>query len=376
MLINLKQLNFEQLEEFFTSIGESKYRAKQLFKWIYKKRINSFDNMSDLSLKLREKLKKNAYISQLKLIEHKVGAGLAPARTADTEKYLFELEDGNLIEAVLMKYEEDLGVGRLTVCISTQVGCPLDCSFCATGKSGFIRNLEFYEIVDQVLYIESTLDSNIERIGNVVLMGMGEPLLNYDNVMKAVRLMNHPEGLSIGARHIAISTAGIVPGILKLADEDIQFKLAVSLHSADDEKRSKIMPVNKKYSLKKLIEAVKKYQKKSGRRVLFEYALIKDFNDSPEDIIKLRDLVKDISCMINIIPVNPVRCSLSNGVNVIKHGMSMQPPSSAEVKKIKQMMEDCGLKVTVRKSRGQDIDGACGQLRGRIQKTEDRSPNK
>jgi len=347
MKINLKQLDFAQLEEFFTSIGQSKYRAKQLFKWLYKKGASSFDDMSDLSLKLREELKKTAYVSWLKLIEHKIN------KNKDTEKYLFETEDGNLIESVLIKYEEDLGVGRLTACISTQIGCALDCSFCATGKSGFIRNLEPYEIVDQILYIQNNLDENTERVGNVVLMGMGEPLLNYDNVIKAVKLINYPEGLSIGARHIAVSTAGIVPGILKLADEDMQIKLAISLHTADDEKRSKIMPVNKKYPLKKLIDAVEKYQKKSGRRIMFEYALIKDFNDSKEDIIKLKDLVKDIDCVINIIPVNQI-C-----------GDKFIPPMPAEIKKIKEMMEDYGLKVTVRKSRGQDISGACGQLAGK-----------
>lgn len=346
MKTNLKQLDFTQLEEFFTSIGQSKYRAKQLFKWIYKKGASSFNDMSDLSLKLREELDKTAYISRLKLIERKIN------KNKDTEKYLFETEDGNLIESVLMKYEEDLGVGRFTACISTQIGCALDCSFCATGKSGFIRNLEAHEIVDQLLYIQSNLDENAERVGNVVLMGMGEPLLNYDNVMKAIKLINHPEGLSIGARHIAISTAGILPGILRLADENIQVKLAVSLHTADDKKRNKIMPINKKYPLERLIEAVKEYQEKSGRKVMFEYAIIKDFNDSKEDMIKLRDLVKDIDCVINIIPVNQI-C-----------GDKFIPPLPAEVKKIKQMMEDYGLKVTVRKSRGQDIDGACGQLRG------------
>lgn len=368
-MVNIKSLNFTQLEEFFALIGENKYRAKQIFKWIYRKGVESFDEMSDLGLKLREKLKKNAYISQLKLIEHRVGASGALARKKnDTEKYLFETEDGNLIEAVLMRYEEDLGIGRVTVCISTQVGCALDCSFCATGKSGFIRNLEHYEIVDQILQIQNLVRDKEERIANIVFMGMGEPLLNYDSVINAIKLINHSEGLNIGVRHIAVSTCGIVPGILKLADEDMQFKLAVSLHAADDKKRTDIMPINKKYPLRELVKAIKIYQEKSKRRVVFEYALIKGFNDSQEDIIKLADLVKDINCMINIIPVNTIQPVGANGVRLIKVDLSLQPPSPVEIKKIRQMMQDSGLKVTVRKSRGQDIDAACGQLRGRKNK--------
>lgn len=358
MKINLKALDYHQLEDFFESTAEARYRAKQLFKWIYKKGVSSFDDMTDLSAKLKAKLKNIAYISELKLVERKISGN------KDTEKYLFELEDGNTIESVLMRYEEDLGIGRVTACVSTQAGCAIGCSFCATGKSGFTRNLEFHEIVDQVLQIQNMANNHQERICNIVFMGMGEPLLNYDNVMKAIRVINHPEGLSVGVRHFAISTCGIIPGILKLADEEMQVKLAVSLHIADDKKRTEIMPINAKYPLKELIEALKTYQKKTKRRIVFEYAPIKDFNDSEEDIKQFAELIKDIKCLVNIIPVNPVRYLPSNGVNEIS-GSEFCPPQREKVKKIKEIMERCGLKATLRKSRGSDIDGACGQLRGR-----------
>ncbi|MFH1454429.1 MAG: 23S rRNA (adenine(2503)-C(2))-methyltransferase RlmN [Armatimonadota bacterium] len=351
MKINLKKLNIDELKDFFSSIGEKPYRAKQVFKWIYTKGVDSFEEMTDLGKSLKDKLSKSATISKLKLLEKKTSSN------NDTEKYLFELEDGELVEAVLMRYEEDLGFGRVTLCISTQVGCSLDCSFCATGKSGFIRDLTFYEIADQVLQIQKIIKDTHDRIANIVVMGMGEPFLNYDNVMKAVRILNDPDGLCIGARHITISTCGIIPGILKLAEEEMQVKLAISLHTADNEKRTELMSINKKYPLKDLMYAIKTYQEKTKRRVTFEYVLIKGFNDSQNDIKKLVELTGGIKCIVNIIPVN------NTG------DKKFELPAPKDINRVRQLMEDAGLNVTVRKSRGGDIEGACGQLKAKREKS-------
>lgn len=345
MKINLKSLDFASLEKFIATLGEKPYRAKQLYKWIYNKGVSDFNEMTDLNLAFREKLEETAQISNLKLANEQL------SKNGDTEKFLFSLADGQAIESVLMRYEEDLGIGRVTVCISTQVGCAFGCKFCASGKNGLIRNLESFEIVDQIIQIKNIIKDKEERIANVVLMGIGEPLQNYKNVIKAVRLINSPEGLAIGARHISLSTCGLVPEIINLAKEKIQIKLAVSLHAALDDKRNYLMPVNRKYPLKKLIEACKKYQEISNRRITFEYALIKGFNDTLQDIEDISKLLRGLDCLVNIIPLNNVK------------DFKRSAPTDFQIKKFSEDLIKKGISATVRKYRGADIEAACGQLR-------------
>jgi 23S rRNA (adenine2503-C2)-methyltransferase len=273
------------------------------------------------------------------------------SRRKDTAKYLFALEDGNSVETVLMKYDEHLGPGRRTLCVSTQVGCRMGCSFCASAAGGFRRDLLAWEIVDQVLQVQKEIDPLAERVANVVLMGMGEPLANYDNSLKALRLMSHGDGLAIGWRHLAISTCGLVSGIRKLAGEHLPIRLAVSLHSARDDVRSRIMPINRKYPLRALMEACRAYQQETERRITFEYALMRDLNDSLEDARLLGDLLKDMHALVNLIPLNEVQ------------GIPFHRSRKDRVARFAQILETYGLKVTIRRERGTDIAAACGQLR-------------
>lgn len=344
---DLKGLDTSEMEDFFVSIGEKPFRAKQMIKWIYQKGECDFDRMTDIGKKLREKLRSSAEVSSLKILRHQISA------CGDTEKFLFELKDGNCIESVIMSYEDHIGPSRLTACISSQVGCAMGCAFCATGKSGFTRNLSAGEIADQVIAIQREIAPSERRIANVVLMGMGEPLMNYDNVLKAIRLMNCAEGIGIGIRHIAISTCGLVPGINRLADEGIQTKLAVSLHSPFDESRSEMMPVNRKYPLPELMKALRNYQKKTGRRVTFEYAMIDGVNDGLDSAERLAELLSGLTSLINLIPLN----------NVTEYRAGRSP--EGRIERFKSYMESRGIRTTVRKERGHDIDAACGQLRKR-----------
>ncbi len=345
---NLKGMTKEELYSFFEEIGEKSFRGLQMTKHMYQRGISDFDEMTDFGKKLRDKLKNIAYIEDIKTLRHLISS------QKDTEKFLFGLSDGNCLESVIMSYEDHIGPSRLTACISTQVGCLMGCSFCATGKSGFIRNLTAGEIADQIIQMQKIIAPSERRIANVVMMGMGEPMLNYDNVMKAVDIINCAEGIAIGMRHIAISTCGIIPGIKKLAKEGIQVKLAVSLHSPFNEIRSKIMPINKKYPLPELMKALKEYQEITGRRITFEYAMIDGVNDDINSAEELARILEGFTALINLIPLN----------NVTEYGKKRS--TDEKIEKFKSFMENKGIRTTIRKERGTDINAACGQLRKKV----------
>jgi len=336
--INLKALWIEELESFLDKLGEKKYKAKQLAKWIYNKGVTDFEEMTDLSKDLRRKLSEVAYIGKLKLTRKQV------SKIDQTEKFLLELFDDKRIETVLMR--EKNGV---TVCISTQVGCALNCIFCATGKSGFERNLSAGEIVDQIIAVKGYLKED-EKITNIVIMGMGEPLLNYENTVKAIRIIQSELGLSISAKRITLSTSGIAPEIYKLADERLKIKLALSLNAPDDELRRKLMPITKKYPLSEVLEALKYYAKKNDIRITFEYVLIKDVNDSEEQALKLAKLIRGITCKINLIPYNPIK------------ECPYKKPDEETLMKFRDILYPRAPAVTLRRSKGEDIQAACGQL--------------
>ena len=288
---NIKDYNLEDLKNLFIEMDEKSFRAEQVFKWIYVENVNSFSEMTNLSKDLREKLDKEFTFNNfniIKKLEAKDG----------TKKYLFDILDGNAIETVLMEYKHGF-----SICVSSQVGCKMGCKFCASTGIPYIRNLTSGEIVEQILAVER--DASV-KISNIVFMGIGEPLDNYDNVIKAIRIINNQKGLNIGARHISISTSGIVPRIYKLAEENIQCTLSISLHSADNDKRSEMMPVNNAYNIQELIKACKDYIKITNRRVSFEYALAKDNNDNLEDAKKLANLLKGMLCHVNLIPINKI----------------------------------------------------------------------
>lgn len=347
-LIDLKGKTLTELEDFAKSIGESAFRGRQLFKWIYNKSESDFSKMTDIGKALREKLRSVSYVSYLKLVE-KISS---PNR--DTEKFVFQLSDGNFIETVLMRYEEHLGFGRCTLCISSQAGCAQGCHFCASGKYGLIRNLETQEIIDQVIQCQNYLNTTDERIANVVVMGIGEPLMNYNNLIKSIHLINHGGGIAIGMRHIAVSTVGIPPLIKKLAQENLHIRFALSLHAPDDETRDKIMPINKKYPISELMEACRYYQEITDRRITFEYMLIEGLNDSKEQARQLGKLLRGIHSMVNLIPHNSIE------------GSPYKKPSRERCNAFAKELSRFCLKVTFRNERGVNIDAACGQLRNRI----------
>ena len=333
---NIKDYNLEQLKDELESLGEKKYRAEQIFKWIYVDKVNSFDEMTNLSISLREKLKNNYSINNFKVIKRQVSSD-------GTQKFLFDILDGNAIESVLMKYHH----GN-TICVSSQVGCKMGCKFCASTGIKFVRSLSAGEIVEQVLAVER---ESGEKISNIVFMGIGEPLDNYDNVIHAIRILNNPKGLNIGARHISVSTSGIVPRIYDLAKENIQCTLSVSLHATNNEKRSQMMPISKKYSIEELIKACKDYINITNKRISFEYALAKDNNDNLEDAKQLVSLLKGMLCHVNLIPINKIE----NG-NFVKS-------SNENIIKFRDYLNDNGIVATIRRELGSDIDAACGQLR-------------
>lgn len=333
---NIKNYSEEELKEKLIAIEEKPYRVEQILKWIYKERVYSFDDMTNLSIDLREKLKKQFYIGNLNILEKQ-------SSKDGTKKYLLDLMDGNAIEAVLMEYKH----GR-TICVSTQVGCKMGCKFCASTGIAFIRNLTSGEIVEQILTIEK--DENI-RISNVVYMGIGEPLDNYENVVKSIKMINNPKMLNIGARHISISTSGIVPKIYDLANENIQCTLSISLHSSNDKKRSELMPINNTYNIQELMKACKYYITKTKRRVSFEYAIAKEENDHIKDAEELVKLLRGVLCHVNIIPIN----GIENG----KYTKS----TDNNIVKFKDYLNEKGIVATIRRELGSDIDAACGQLR-------------
>ncbi len=333
--INLKGLTLEELEQFVLSIKEKKFRAAQLFAWIYRRNVLSFDVMTDMSKSLREKLENMAYIGQL------TASNIQKSTLSETQKFLFQLNDGLFVESVLMVEEK-----RRTVCLSSQVGCALGCTFCATGTLGFKRNLETWEIIDQFLAIQRLTGVDIS---NIVIMGMGEPFLNYEAVLKACHLFNHPDGTAIGNRRIVISTSGIIPQIYRFTDEKQPFKLAISLNSPFDNQRSSIMPINKHHPLERLIEAARYYAKKSRQRITFEYVLLKNVNTRQEDADQLKKLLSGIPCKINLIPYNAIPDS-------------NWQPTIEEVEKFYSYFLNFPAVVSIRWSKGQDIQAACGQL--------------
>ncbi|MBE0068317.1 MULTISPECIES: 23S rRNA (adenine(2503)-C(2))-methyltransferase RlmN [Thermoanaerobacterium] len=334
-MVDLKNMTIDELEKFFIDIGETKYRAKQVFQWIYRG-VTNFDDMTDLKKELRQKLKNIAYISSLKIARKLV------SDVDETAKYLFLLEDENIVEGVAIKYS----FGN-TSCISTQVGCNMKCSFCASGIEGKARNLNASEMVDEVLI----MNNDYGKISNIVLMGSGEPFDNYDEVMKFIKIVNNPFGMSIGIRHITISTCGIVPKIYDFANEGLGVNLSISLHAPTDDLRTQLMPINKVYPIKDLIKACKYYIDKTHRRVTFEYSLIKDVNDSYEMSVKLSKLLKGLLCHVNLIPINYVG------------EIGYKKADNGKIMAFKNTLEENGITCTVRRELGSDIDAACGQLR-------------
>lgn len=333
---NIKDYDLEELKNELKQIGEKPFRAEQIFKWLYQDKVKEFDEMTNLSLQLREKLKENYTICNYKILKKQ--------KSKDgTIKYLFDVLDGNAIETVLMSYHHGY-----SLCVSSQIGCKMGCKFCASTGINFIRNLTSGEIVEQILAVEQ--DEKI-RISNVVFMGIGEPLDNYDNVVNAIRIINNQKGLSIGARHISISTSGLVPKIYKLAEENIQCTLSISLHASNNEKRSSMMPVNNRYPIEELMQACKDYIKKTNRRISFEYALAKDNNDNLDDAKELIKLLKGMLCHVNLIPINKIE----NG--------QFDKSSNENIMKFRDFLNDHGIVATIRRELGSDIDAACGQLR-------------
>ena len=328
-------LSMDDLKQYFESINEKSFKAKQVYDWLYKKRVYDFSNMSNISVALQEQLKAS-FSSELLKLRRKQTSEL-------TNKYLFELSDGNLIEAVLMRH--DYGI---SVCVSSQVGCNMACSFCESGRLRKVRDLEASEIVRQILMIEEDIK---ERISSVVVMGIGEPFDNYDNIMKFIRIINDPNGIEIGARHITVSTSGLVPKIIDYANENIQTNLAISLHAPNDELRSKIMRVNKVYNIDKLIEAIKYYIDKTNRRVTIEYLMLNEVNDTNECALELCSLLKGMNVYVNLIPYNET--------SHIEYKRS----SNERVMKFYDTLKKNNINVTVRREFGGNIDAACGQLR-------------
>jgi len=338
-MITLTGLKLEEMEQIITELGGSKYRAKQVHDWIYIKSVTSIDDMTNLSKDFREKLKEIATISDTNIKRKQVSSD-------GTIKYLVEYADGECVETVLMRFDNR---ANLTACVSSQVGCAVNCSFCATGKRGFVRNLTYKEIIEQVLTIQR--DTGL-KITNVVFMGQGEPLLNLDNVLKALDIFNND--FQIGARRITISTSGIIPKINELAEKNLQSTLALSLHAPNHELRFKLMPIENKYKIDDLKKSIKNYIDKVGKRVTIEYILIHDFNDTLQCAKELATYLKDIKCNINLIPYNSV------------DDTEYKKPSVDNIMKFKCLLEHSGKKVTVRLERGADIDAACGQLRGKV----------
>ncbi len=335
----LSGLTQQEIEQITDSLKASKFRARQIHNWIYLKSVSSIDEMTDLSVKFREELKKVAKVSDTKIKVKQVSSD-------GTIKYLLEYPDGECVETVLMRFDNR---ANLTACVSSQVGCAVNCSFCATGKRGFIRNLTYKEIIEQVLTIQR--DTGL-KVTNVVFMGQGEPLLNLDNVLKAMEIFN--EDFYIGARRLTVSTSGIIPQINKLAELDMQSTLAISLHAPNHEIRKQLMQIENKYNMNDLKKALKNYVDKTGRRITIEYLLIKDLNDTVEAAKQLAMYLHDIKCNINLIPYNPTAEN------------DYQRPNNNSIMKFKYLLEHSGKKVTVRLERGADIDAACGQLKGKV----------
>ena len=351
---DIKELTLAELERALGSWGQPRFHARQIFSWVYKKGVKDFAEMSDLPADLRKRLKENFYLFSLRLIKL--------LQSSDgTEKFLFALKDGNLIEAVSIPTEK-----RITGCISTQVGCKFKCSFCASGLLGFKRNLTVPEMIEQAMQRKPPHQFQHSacvkenwcggKPTHLVFMGMGEPLDNYENVIKAIRIINSTHALRIAARRITISTCGIIPGIKRLWDEGLQIELSVSLHAADDKTRSQIMPMNKKYPITGLIKTCAKYIRKTNRQITFEYILIKDINSDLQSAKNLTTILKGLNCKVNIIPSNPIK------------ELKVEPPNKLDILLFRDYLLKKGINVTLRRPRGGDIEASCGQLRLRYEK--------
>ncbi|MGN1401716.1 MAG: 23S rRNA (adenine(2503)-C(2))-methyltransferase RlmN [Bacillus sp. (in: firmicutes)] len=345
---SIYSLQPEELKAWLTENGEKPFRADQILQWLYKQRVSSFEEMSNLSKDLRAKLEGSFNLTTLKTLIQQTSAD-------GTMKFLFELHDGYSIETVLMKHE----YGN-SVCVTTQVGCRIGCTFCASTLGGLKRNLEAGEIVAQVVKVQQALDEMDERVSSIVIMGIGEPFDNYDAMMAFLKIVNSEKGLHIGARHITVSTSGIVPKIYQFADENMQINFAISLHAPNNELRGKLMPINRAYSLPKLMEAVRYYTEKTGRRITFEYGLFGGENDQVEHALELADLIKGLKCHVNLIPVN-----------YVPERNYVRTPRE-QIKLFEKTLKDKGVNVTVRREQGHDIDAACGQLRAKERKEETR----
>jgi 23S rRNA (adenine2503-C2)-methyltransferase len=359
--VNILDLSYSQLRDWLSSFGEAPFRADQILKWVYRKSGLSFEEMTDLPQSLRQKLADSAVLMTLQPVEERVSAN------RQTRKLLFRLDDGKTIESTLMFYVRSGAVReRRTVCVSSQVGCPVGCGFCATGQQGFERNLRPGEIIEQILYFINTLNENApekdaefsrKAITNVVFMGMGEPLANYDNVRQAIIMLNSPKGLGLGVRQITLSTSGLVPEIRRLAGEDLHLELAVSLHAANNRLRTSLVPINRKYPLEQLTVACKEYFEKTGRRPTFEYALFAGINDSAENADELLRLLKDFNCSVNLIVGNPTSC------------LEFSPSPMTSAVDFQRRLISGGIRTMIRVSKGADIEGGCGQLRSRWLRT-------
>ncbi|MFW6287267.1 MAG: 23S rRNA (adenine(2503)-C(2))-methyltransferase RlmN [bacterium] len=342
---DLKSLTRNELVKWFEKNGYPEFRGKQVFNWIYKNGVQSFDEMINLPQSLKDEICEKAYISSNLILKE------ALSSKDGTVKFLWSLSDCETVESVYLPFPED---GRHSICISSQVGCAMDCKFCATGSDGLVRNMTTGEIVDQVLEIQRQISRGgfgNPRISNVVFMGMGEPLANMDSVLKAIDIINDEKGLDIGMRRITLSTSGLVPKIKELADKEMQLVLAVSLNAPNNFLRDSLMPINKKYPLEKLIDSVNYYINKTNRRVSFEYVMIKDLNDSRELALETAGLLKGMICHVNLIPLNPVE------------EFNFESPSKETVNEFKDILESKGIETTIRQERGTSIDAACGQLR-------------
>ena len=335
--MDLKSMTLQEMQEYMESIGEKKFRAKQIYEWFHKHLALSLDEMNNVPKKLKEKIEQTQEIYGVKPVDCFI------SKIDGTRKYLFELYDGNIIESVLMKYKH----GN-SVCISSQVGCRMGCAFCASTIGGLVRNLSPSEMLGQIYQIQKITQ---ERVSNVVVMGTGEPLHNYENFLNFVHLLTDEHGLNISQRNVTVSTCGIVPKILELAKEHLQITLALSLHGSTQEKRKRLMPVANKYHLPEVLDACDTYFRETGRRVTFEYSLVHGVNDTEEDARELTALLKPRNCHLNLIPVNPVR------------ERDFVRPSRKNALNFKNKLEKSGINVTIRREMGSDIDGACGQLR-------------
>ena len=333
--MNIYDLTKEELEEYFLNNNDKKFHANQLFSWIYQKKISSYDEVTDLKKTILEKLKKDLPIKKDEIVKIE--------KDKDVNKYLFKLEDNEHIEAVLMRH--DYG---LSVCISSQVGCNMSCKFCESGRRKKVRNLKVSEMVGQIIAIENDIK---EKITHVVIMGIGEPFDNYDNILKFIKIINDPKGLQIGSRHITVSTSGLIPKIKEFKDFPYQVNLAISLHAPNNELRSKIMPINKVYPLEELIKSVKEYIEKTNRRVTFEYIMLNNINDTEECAKELAKLLKGINCYVNLIPYNETK------------NIEYKRSSTFQIMKFYDILKKNRINVTIRKEFGSKISAACGQLR-------------